>query len=358
MLIIRVGLVLAQRESPVIATASFEQFSQDDLPGDGAFELNGSSGTELPSTTPQSYRHHGASPSQHHHQSLTPPSRHHTPAGRPAPPPEHHGSVATPGHAAPSTSTPHASRNTFPKHGRHQTMGPFLPAPGTGLDPNMPGASAHGHARALATPGQAGHSQTPPHRQESGIQTSTPHASASGATPRPPGGERHGGSRSWRNNNPGNIEYGAFAREHGASGSDGRFAIFPDEAAGIRAQRALLFEHPNYRNSTIRQAISRWAPASENNTAAYAAGIAGGTGVTEHTQLSDLTPEQQERFLATMRRIEGWRPGRTDGGHPVVQTTPSHTNAPATPHSAPSASTASAARLAAARTRLARRGDR
>jgi hypothetical protein len=45
------------------------------------------------------------------------------------------------------------------------------------------------------------------------------------------------GPRNRRNNNPGNIEYGPFAKEHGAIGTDGRFAIFPDEETGFRAMK-------------------------------------------------------------------------------------------------------------------------
>jgi len=43
---------------------------------------------------------------------------------------------------------------------------------------------------------------------------------------------RAGGSPAWRNNNPGNLEYRQLAQAHGAIGSDGRFAIFPDDATG------------------------------------------------------------------------------------------------------------------------------
>lgn len=48
--------------------------------------------------------------------------------------------------------------------------------------------------------------------------------------------ETRTGNRSQRGNNPGNIQYGSFARDHGAIGSDKGFAIFPsakedDEAA-------------------------------------------------------------------------------------------------------------------------------
>jgi hypothetical protein len=77
------------------------------------------------------------------------------------------------------------------------------------------------------------------------------------------------GSRSYRNNNPGNMEYGAFAKAHGATGTDGRFAIFPDYQSGRNAQEKLLFESGGYKNLTLGQAIHRWAPASENNVPAY-----------------------------------------------------------------------------------------
>lgn len=47
-------------------------------------------------------------------------------------------------------------------------------------------------------------------------------------------------SRGERNNNPGNIEYGKYAIGQGATGSDGRFAIFSSMADGIAAQVNLL----------------------------------------------------------------------------------------------------------------------
>ena len=81
------------------------------------------------------------------------------------------------------------------------------------------------------------------------------------------------GSRSFRNNNPGNIEYGAFAKAHGAIGSDGRFAKFPSYQAGRGAQENLLFESGGYKNLTLGQAINRWAPGSENNVPAYVAAM-------------------------------------------------------------------------------------
>jgi hypothetical protein len=86
-------------------------------------------------------------------------------------------------------------------------------------------------------------------------------------------------SRGMRNNNPGNIEYGSFAKSHGATGSDGRFAIFPTMAAGQAAQKALLEGYLSSGANTVNKAISKWAPSSENNTPAYAADVAKQMGV-------------------------------------------------------------------------------
>jgi hypothetical protein len=71
------------------------------------------------------------------------------------------------------------------------------------------------------------------------------------------------GTRSYRNNNPGNIEYGPFARSAGAIGSDGRFAIFPSEEVGLQAIEKLL-QTKGYRGKTIDQIGRRWAPPSEH----------------------------------------------------------------------------------------------
>lgn len=121
------------------------------------------------------------------------------------------------------------------------------------------------------------------------------------------------GDRNWRNNNPGNIEYGDFTRNRGAIGTDGRFAIFPDVATGRAAKQALLFEGKNYKDKTIAEAIYRWAPPSDGNpTAAYISQAAAGAGVDANTRLSDLTPEQREMMMNAMARVEGMRPGKTE----------------------------------------------
>lgn len=124
--------------------------------------------------------------------------------------------------------------------------------------------------------------------------------------------ERRTGSRNWRNNNPGNLEFGDFARRYGAIGSDGRFAIFPTYEAGKRAKEALLFEGRGYAGMTIAQAITRYAPPNENDTAMYIRTAAAAAGVSPNTLMSDLNAEQRQALLAAMERVEGFRVGRVE----------------------------------------------
>jgi hypothetical protein len=121
--------------------------------------------------------------------------------------------------------------------------------------------------------------------------------------------ERRTGARNWRNNNPGNIEFSDFARRQGAIGTDGRFAIFPTYEAGKRAKEALLFEGRNYSGLTIAQAITRYAPPSENDTAMYIRVAAGAAGVAPSTPMKDLNSGQRQALLAAMERVEGFRVG-------------------------------------------------
>ena len=125
--------------------------------------------------------------------------------------------------------------------------------------------------------------------------------------------QRREGTRAWRNNNPGNIEYGPFARAHGAVGTDGRFAVFPSYEAGRAAKGALLFESASYRDRTIAGAINRYAPPVENDTNAYASTVAAAVGVPLTTRISSLSPEQRDSMLDAMEKVEGFRPGTVNG---------------------------------------------
>jgi len=93
--------------------------------------------------------------------------------------------------------------------------------------------------------------------------------------------------RATRNNNPGDINWGAFAQAHGATRleviPDGynevaRFAYFPDTATGFAAMKA-LFQTPSYKGLNVRQALCRYAPpADHNDTSAYEANVCAWVG--------------------------------------------------------------------------------
>lgn len=120
---------------------------------------------------------------------------------------------------------------------------------------------------------------------------------------------RTGGTRAWRNLNPGNIRYSDFARRVGAIGRAGGFAVFPDEETGMRAIESLLRSN-SYNRLTIAGAISRYAPPSENNTAAYHRRIEQLTGMSINRRMNDLSDAELSRVATAIREIEGWKPGR------------------------------------------------
>lgn len=81
-------------------------------------------------------------------------------------------------------------------------------------------------------------------------------------------------SRADRNNNPGNIEYGTFAINYGATRVEtvgpqtrARFAYFPSASQGFLAMKGLFFEH--YQGMNVEQALNKYAPPIENETNIY-----------------------------------------------------------------------------------------
>jgi hypothetical protein len=95
------------------------------------------------------------------------------------------------------------------------------------------------------------------------------------------------GSRSYRNNNPGNLEI------DGDAGRDsGGYGVFSSYSAGRNALVAdLMAKVRKYGSWTLYQVMSRYAPPSENNTTAYTNAVAAALGgsVTPSTLVSDLS---------------------------------------------------------------------
>jgi hypothetical protein len=72
---------------------------------------------------------------------------------------------------------------------------------------------------------------------------------------------RLGGSRGWRNNNPGYIPCSGTAVNYGALGCDGYYAVFPDEETGRSALGPWI--RANYAGQTIREALQQMLPRDE-----------------------------------------------------------------------------------------------
>lgn len=110
--------------------------------------------------------------------------------------------------------------------------------------------------------------------------------------------------RNVRNNNPGNLEYGDFAKSNGATGSDGRFAIFPDMKTGENAMANLLMNYAKGGINTISSIINKWSPGSEkgNNPSSYIDSISKSIGIDPN---KPLTPDELIAVQKAMTYVEG-----------------------------------------------------
>ncbi|MBI5888281.1 MAG: hypothetical protein HZB82_06175 [Deltaproteobacteria bacterium] len=75
---------------------------------------------------------------------------------------------------------------------------------------------------------------------------------------------KEGGTPAWRNNNVGNLKFGTFAKDHGAIGFNGEFAVFPDMKTGQDAQVARL-KTQKFQSKSIDGALKAYAPKEDNN---------------------------------------------------------------------------------------------
>ena len=119
---------------------------------------------------------------------------------------------------------------------------------------------------------------------------------------------RSGGTRAWRNNNPGNIRNAVFAEQRGSLGEAGGFAVFPNERAGRQALVDLL-STDTYQDLTINEAINRYAPPSENNTRNYQTLIQNFTDLSGGARMDSLNTQQLNNVAGAIGRMEGWRVG-------------------------------------------------
>lgn len=113
-------------------------------------------------------------------------------------------------------------------------------------------------------------------------------------------------TRGGRNNNPGNIKYGAFAQSHGATGQDdGGFAIFPNSGTGTSAISSLLQLYGSKNIDTIHGIVNRYtsgdSPVIQSNYERMLETMTD-RGANDHLNISD--PQVLKQLVAGIVRQE------------------------------------------------------
>ena len=100
--------------------------------------------------------------------------------------------------------------------------------------------------------------------------------------------------------NPGNL------RSAAGYPSVGGFAVFPDDAAGVRAMAAQLRRYGSRGVNTIDSIIGKYAPSGDNNdTGAYIRDVVGQTGFSPNAHLNLNDPKIMASLIAAMTKHEG-----------------------------------------------------
>jgi hypothetical protein len=134
-------------------------------------------------------------------------------------------------------------------------------------------------------------------------------------------------TRSWRNNNPGNLVMGPFAKNNGAIGEAGRvpnkknrnlkFAVFPDYTTGRKAQARRLKEGDMYIDLTLNEFVRKYTGVEEGEPDTqeaidYRKAIKFFTKFDMDRTIRSLSDEEYEQLLEAMTKQEGWREGREE----------------------------------------------
>ena len=111
---------------------------------------------------------------------------------------------------------------------------------------------------------------------------------------------RRGGSWACRNNDPGNLRASNLQ-----AGTSGGFAVFSTRTVGHEALWRWVQAHAAS-GLTLRQMIEKYAPPSENNTAAYVDYVRKATGLDPDATVSTLEGTVQP-LVKSVERYEGWK---------------------------------------------------
>ena len=124
---------------------------------------------------------------------------------------------------------------------------------------------------------------------------------------------KEGGTRTWRNNNPGNLKYSKWknAKRDGAIGRDkDGFGIFPDIKTGTEAQYKLLKKWQK-KNLTLEQVIYKYAPPKENKTKDYLSYLMRKLDIDRADSIQELNERRIRELMRWIKEYEGWKIGKT-----------------------------------------------
>lgn len=114
--------------------------------------------------------------------------------------------------------------------------------------------------------------------------------------------------RGIRNHNPGNIRRTTTRWDGMAVQQNDAYVQFVSPVWGIRAMAKVLRTYRDkYRLSSVREIVTRWAPASENPTEAYVAAVASALGVKPDEAL-DLDKQLLALIKAIIHHENGVQP--------------------------------------------------
>ena len=124
---------------------------------------------------------------------------------------------------------------------------------------------------------------------------------------------KENGTVAWRNNNEGNLRPGSLSSSR--IGVDKKnFAVFATPEDGHNAKKYLLFSSSSYKDLTLKDAIKKYAPASDNNNPDSYANFIMRNGKVENKAMRKYSSDEQERIMSSMKIQEGYKAGTETRG--------------------------------------------
>ncbi|MDB5448622.1 MAG: hypothetical protein JWQ97_3939 [Phenylobacterium sp.] len=165
------------------------------------------------------------------------------------------------------------------------------------------GPSAQARARALAQKNPAPPAAAPPHTNPPAVPQAAPKPAAA-APARPADNSLPAGIR---RNNPGNL------RRWGNAPIEGGFANFATAQDGLTAMAKNLIRYGQRGLDTVKAIISTWAPANENDTAAYIRSVSKQLGVGANQALNLGDPATLQKLMHAITLHENGRDPYSSG---------------------------------------------